>query len=247
MTRYRAAAIHLSISAVIGASTLALLYFLWYPAPYFELSGGRDLAQLLVSVDVVLGPLLTLIVFSPGKKTLRMDLSIIAAIQLSALAYGLWVMAQARPVYAVFAIDRLVIVAANQIDAEDLHKAKPPFDRLSWSGPQFASVEMPTDPQARNEAMDAGLAGKELEHMPQYFQSYAAAAGTALRRAKPLAERLQASADARAMIEPWLKTRGLDAAQVHYLPVTGRKGSMTALLDGATGSLLGVIDTPPWD
>jgi hypothetical protein len=42
-------------------------------------SGGRDLA---------LGPLLTLIVFEPGKPSLKFDLSCIVLLQLGALLYG---------------------------------------------------------------------------------------------------------------------------------------------------------------
>ena len=46
------------------------------------------LILLMIGVDVVIGPLLTLIVFDPKKKHLKFDLVVIAALQLAALAYG---------------------------------------------------------------------------------------------------------------------------------------------------------------
>ena len=50
----------------------------WYPQPYFAAMGGATLILLLIGVDVVIGPLITLIVFDPKKKSLRFDLAVIA-------------------------------------------------------------------------------------------------------------------------------------------------------------------------
>ncbi|MFZ4790954.1 MAG: hypothetical protein ACOYMW_08700 [Candidatus Competibacteraceae bacterium] len=67
MTRFRAFAIHLTASASIVLALLGLMRWVWYPAPYFEINGGWIVLRILAGVDVVLGPLLTLIVFKPGK------------------------------------------------------------------------------------------------------------------------------------------------------------------------------------
>lgn len=116
LNRYKAAGIHLAISAAVAVVVLALLLLVWYPQPYFRLAGGAGLMLILIGVDVVMGPLLTLIVFDPAKKSLKLDLAVIAALQVAALAYGITVIAQARPVFVVFAGDRFTVVAANQID-----------------------------------------------------------------------------------------------------------------------------------
>ena len=62
----------------------------WYPYPYRELSGGRELFALVVAVDVVLGPLITLVIFNPAKtrRHLVMDFTVIGLLQVAALAYG---------------------------------------------------------------------------------------------------------------------------------------------------------------
>ena len=76
----------------------------WYPYPYRELSGGRELFALVVAVDVVLGPLITLVIFNPAKtrRHLVMDFTVIGLLQVAALAYGLWTVFVARPVHLVF-------------------------------------------------------------------------------------------------------------------------------------------------
>lgn len=61
------------------------------PYPYREISGGRELFLLLVAVDVVMGPLITLMIFNTGKprRELQLDLIVVGVLQLAALAYGL--------------------------------------------------------------------------------------------------------------------------------------------------------------
>ncbi len=66
MTKRRAFAIHLTASVTIFLIFLGIMFFVWYPAPYFEIDGGWRVLRILAGVDVVLGPLLTLIVFEPG-------------------------------------------------------------------------------------------------------------------------------------------------------------------------------------
>ncbi len=76
MSRWKAAGIHLSISILIGLVVGALLFGVWYPPPFFHAAGADMLVLLLVGVDVVLGPLLTLIVFKSGKRGLKFDLAL---------------------------------------------------------------------------------------------------------------------------------------------------------------------------
>ena len=61
--RLRASSIHLGISLLIAALAALLVFGLWYPYPYREISGGRDLFFLVVAVDVAMGPLITLAIF----------------------------------------------------------------------------------------------------------------------------------------------------------------------------------------
>lgn len=106
--KFRAAGIHLSVSLAVAALAAWLVFGLWYPYPYREISGGRELFMLVTAVDVVLGPLMTLVVYNRTKSRREklLDFSVIGALQIAALCYGLWTVAQSRPVHMVFGYDR---------------------------------------------------------------------------------------------------------------------------------------------
>src|SRR5476649_2308069 len=148
ISRWKASAIHLSASAVIAAAVIWAMLWIWYPSPFFEALGGMRLIALIVGVDVVLGPLITLIVFDINKKSLKFDLATIVILQLAALFYGVHIAFQARPVYLLFVKDRFEIVAANQLEPEQLAKAtRPEFKTVPFSGPWTAAADLPTDPK----------------------------------------------------------------------------------------------------
>lgn len=102
--RLRASGIHLGLSLGIAALAAVVVFGLWYPYPYREISGGRSLFMLVVSVDVVMGPLITLVIFNRAKprRELMVDFSVVALLQLAALSYGMWTVFVARPVHVVF-------------------------------------------------------------------------------------------------------------------------------------------------
>ena len=86
-SRARAATLHLGISMLVAASAAWLVFAVWYPYPYREISGGRELFTLVVSIDVILGPLMTLIIFNRSKPRAELvrDLAVVAMIQLAGL------------------------------------------------------------------------------------------------------------------------------------------------------------------
>ena len=82
--RLRAAAVHLGLSALVALLAAVLVFFLWYPYPYRVISGGRELFQLVVGVDVIVGPLITFAIFDRAKPRteLRRDLEATFGIEL---------------------------------------------------------------------------------------------------------------------------------------------------------------------
>jgi hypothetical protein len=161
MSRWKAAGIHLSINAVIALLAAGLIYGIWYPHPYSQAAGAGTLVLLLLGVDLVLGPLLTLVVFKVGKKGLKFDLAAIAILQVCAFVYGLHVVAAARPAFIVGVIDRFVLVSANELDQADLDKAtNPEFRSAPWTGPKLVGAQLPTDSKLRNDIVFSGAAGK---------------------------------------------------------------------------------------
>ncbi len=104
--RWQAFAIHLGISLTILAVLLYLLFYHWFPDYLFDTDGGWQALRVIAGVDIILGPVLTLIAANPTKATreLRRDFTVIGLIQAAALSGGVWLAWDNRP-YAVFWYD----------------------------------------------------------------------------------------------------------------------------------------------
>ena len=247
MSRWKAAAIHLSISFLIGLLVLALLFLVWYPQPYFDAAGGQHLIIVLLGVDLVLGPLLTLILFTSGKKGMLFDLWMIGIFQTSALIYGLVVIAEARPVFIVAAVDRFDLVSAADIDPLDLAEGKEPrFRTLSWTGPRLIGAQLPPRGKERTELMFHGPGGKDVQHFPKYYVDYESAAQRLLEHAKPVAALRKAHPDAGPVLDQWLSESGRKESDVVWVPIVARKSSLTMLLEARTGAVLDALPIYPW-
>lgn len=247
MSRWKAAAIHLSINVLIALLAAALIFGVWYPWPYSQAAGAGTLIVLLLGVDLVLGPLLTLIVFKPGKKGLAFDLGVIALLQVCAFAYGLSVVTRARPAFIVGEIDRFVLVAANELDGADLAKAtRPEFRSAPWTGPRLVGAQIPTDSAARNDLTFSGPSGKDIEMFPQYYANYETVAPQLLAHAKSLVALRKDHAESAAVIDAWLHAHTGDGANVVWLPLKARAQGLTMLLDRNSGKILDALPIDPW-
>jgi len=247
MTRWKAAAIHSSISAVIALIIGALLFGVWYPPPYFHTGGADELVLLLVGVDLCIGPLLTLIVFRAGKRGLRFDLVFIGVVQTVALIYGLAVVLESRPVFLVGVLDRFELVAANEITDQDLAEgSETRFRRRSWTGPQLVAAELPTDPKERSDLIFPALEGRDIQNMPKYYRDYSASGKSLLPKAKPLDALRTLKPDSRGIVDAWLRESGRNESSVVWLPVQARKGDMAMLMDASSAQPLQALAIDPW-
>lgn len=247
MTRYKAATIHLSISALLGLTAAAAIFGVWYPRPYSHAAGADRLVLLLLGVDVVLGPLLTLIVFRSGKPGMRFDLVVIALAQACAFLYGTSVVVRARPAFIVGNVDRFSLVAANDIDGDAYAKAtNAEFRSAPWTGPRVVGALPPTDAQERNRLVLQGLGGPDIDVLPQYYVDYAQVVAALLQKAKPLAELTRRHPEAASVVTSWLAARHREEADVVWLPLEARRASLAMLLDRRSGEPLDALPVDPW-
>jgi len=247
LNRWKAASLHLLISAAIGIAVVTLMLVVWYPRHYFKAMGGDVLILLLIGVDVVIGPLITLIIFNPKKKELKLDLSVIAALQLAALAYGCYVMFVARPVYNVFVVDRFETVAANQIDEASLAQTTGEFGKLPMTGPVIIGARQPTDLGRRSDVMlQAMKGGPDLANLPDLYVPYSAIRGEAAQKAHPLAELIKRQPGSAATLRAFLADNGTTDDAVGFLPMKARNVDMTVIVDRKTGDVVGIVPVYPW-
>lgn len=239
MTRWKASGLHLLISAVIAGTVLAIMLAVWFPGPLFRASGGSDLLLILVGVDVIVGPAITLAVFRQGKRGMKFDLAAIATLQLAAFAYGMHVVYLARPAFIVFVQDQFQVATVVGIEPEEYAKAKfPQFSRPPLGGPLYAYADFPTDPSERSGITFAGLAGRDIETFPRYFTPYAGRTQQVLKAAWTLAKlRQQEPAEAK-IVDAALAGSGLKEADVRYVRLRARVAWVGVLIDSRTAEPL---------
>lgn len=233
--RLRAAGVHLILSLVLAIIVGALVFGVWFPWPYRELAGGRELFFLVITVDVVMGPLLTLAIFdrSKGWPHLRRDLALIGLMQLAALIYGVYVVAQARPVYLVYEIDRFRAVTMADIDPKMLTEATPELQSLPLTGPKVIAAVKPAEQAAFMRSFDLGMSGIDLGLQPATWRPYDTYRQSALKKAQPLAqllERFKEKPEGRTLQEA-AAAANVPVAELRALPLVSRKEFWTVLLD----------------
>ena len=246
--RLKASGLHLAISLCIASAAALLVFTVWYPYPYREVSGGRELFVILTSVDVVLGPLITLAIFNRRKsvRELTLDLSLVAMIQLAALAYGLWTVAVARPVHLVFEFDRLRVVHSIDIPEELRARGPAGIEVEPWSGPTLLAVRPFANQDEKFNYTVEALRGVAVAARPELWQPYGAARERIIAAAQPvetLKHRYPAQAGA---IDAALRRAGRDPAHSLYLPMVSRKFFWTAFLDPQTADVVGFAPVDPF-
>lgn len=173
--RLKAAGLHLLGSAIVIGLFLWLVYGYWYMHPYEVVFSTINVVKVLIGVDLVLGPLLTLIVFNIAKprKELVRDLGMILAVQLSALAWGTHVTYSVRPQFVAFVGDTVYVVTGRDINLDELPDD---ISLRSWNQPPVAvSVRGPQSEAGWSQHMADLYNGKvhELMYQARRYRPYA--------------------------------------------------------------------------
>jgi hypothetical protein len=246
INRWRAAPIHFAISATVAALVFCVVYFVWYPGAMFDAAGGRELFVLIAAVDVTVGPLITLIVYVPGKWGLKFDLVVIALVQISALTYGTYVLFESRPAWIVYVKDRYELVRANQVIDAERPKAKPPFDSLSIIGPRLAGARLPTDPGEQFRIAISAAAGFDVQTYPQYYVPYDDVRAQVIAHARPLSGLRAFNPADGARVDALPGRFGRPEARLGFLPMRAGKVDLTVVVDRGNGDMLGTVGLKPW-
>ncbi len=246
LSRWQAFVIHLALSIVIATVVVGLVVFVWYPPPYFRAMGGGLLLRLIIGVDVVVGPIITLIIFDPRKPRLGVDLAIVATLQLAALAYGTFVMFEARPAWNVFVKDRFEVTAANAIDAASQARAAEAFRRAPLTGPRLAAGVPPSDPsQALAMSLATMAGGPDIAAQPHLFVPYEQSAPMVARAARPLQALSRQGQRQAELVNAFVAEHGA-GHDLGYVPVRARNQDFTAVVDRRSGEVVGYLPLNPW-
>lgn len=231
---------HLMASMAVALLCAALVFGLWYPYPYDELVGGRELFLIMISVDVVCGPLLTLVVFNPRKprSELVRDIGIIVFLQLAALAYGLSTTIQARPVFLAFEADLFRVVGVPDIDTEDLPNAPKTLRKLSFSGPRVIGVRLakPSDPDYL-QSIKSSVEGFHPAFRPHRWVEYGEQRQDVLAKARPLTLLRQKHPEQLQLVDETIQKSRMSEQQLGYLPLTAKMHTDWVVIVGMDDAL----------
>jgi hypothetical protein len=241
-----ASSMHLVVSLIVAALAAWLVFGLWYPFPYRDFSGGRELFLLVVAVDVVCGPILTAVLFNPVKPRAELwrDLSLVAMIQLAALGYGVYTVWQARPLYLVMEVDRFKVVSAPDLDALQaqaaLRELPVALQPSLWTGPQMVAIREPDAEERKRVLFESIQGGRDYAFRPEFYLPYTGeAAEKSLARSKPLSMFLTKFPLQKPAAQALASQKGVDLAQWQYVPVIARQDWIAIL--GKQGQVEGYL------
>lgn len=233
---------HFTGSLVVACIVAAVVFGVWFPSPYRQLAGGTELFFLIMGVDIVCGPLLTLVLFNPAKpkRELLMDLSLVVVLQLAALAYGIWTVHQARPLYLVHEVDRFKVIALADVDAAELTKLPNTLQPQLFKGPQTTGLRDASKEEREKVMFESVQGGRDFGERPSFYVLYdVTQAAKAYAKAKPLETFAKKHPIKQADIDKLQTQAGADAKLLRYLPVVARQDWVAVL--NPKGEILGYL------
>jgi hypothetical protein len=241
--RLKAFGLHLLVSTTLLSAFTGLVLLTWYaPWPLLSLQGGVKILELLLLVDVVLGPSLTWLVFKPEKsrRMLAIDMSVVFLVQMLAFGYGAWTLYSERPLFLAFVEDRFDVLLAPDADLAKLPKSisVPGF----FAGSQLVNVNVPNSQKMAamlyrfSNNPGFALHTELYQPFPGTFTAEQFA-----KNALPFDEVMK-SPETATKINAFLASQKIPPAQALLFPINGRNDQAIAVIDKDSLKLLGLVD-----
>ena len=238
--RLKAFGLHLFASACALTLVLGGLYFGWYHWPGWYLTAVVRILLIVGTVDLILGPSLTLIIANPTKprRELARDIAMIATVQLCALGYGAVTLWQGRPMYYTFSANRLETVQASDLEAPEIALARqenPGFAPHWYSRPRWVWAPLPDDADKAMAIVQSATfgGGSDVIDMPRYFKPWDDGLPKLRAQLTPVGDIKYFSKSEKALLQSRMTELGFDPAQKNALVMWG----------GTARRLVAVFDT----
>jgi hypothetical protein len=235
--RFKAFGLHLLASSVALSSILGALYFGWYRWPGWYLTDVAHVVMVMAGVDVVLGPLLTLVIARSSKprRELTRDIAMIVTVQLCALVYGTVSLWNGRPLYYAFSETVLQQVQAYDIDAEESAlgvKLNPNLAPHWYSLPRWIWAPLPQKDAERAKIVSSAISGgDDVIAMPRYFKPWALGLSALRTQLKKVDEVAYFMPKDKKTLKERMRAAGVATDQPNSMPLTGRGPPLLAVFD----------------
>ncbi|MCO8078545.1 TfpX/TfpZ family type IV pilin accessory protein [Acinetobacter lwoffii] len=233
---------HLLFSFLIVLIVVGLALSIWYPPPLATAVGATQILLIMLTINVVIGPILGMLVYKEGKKTLKFDLSVIIGLQIFALCYGAFTIEQGRPIWLAYNVDRFELIRKNEIIKDNILEALPQYQNNSWFKPKFVAVQFAKDTDTRENDMFAEvLADISIAQKPERYVDFIHATSNIKQRASNL-NKLKLYNDDKQVIEILKKYPKANA----FIPLQANVLDMVVLICKETGEVIKIVNLRPW-
>lgn len=232
---------HFSISLLVTCLAMSIVFFLWYPLPLAEAVGVTHIFLMMLAIDVIVGPILGSLVYKEGKKSLKFDLVVIILIQLSAFVYGFYNIAQGRPAWIVYSVDRFQIIRKNDIALQPKVKVKPEYQNVSLTGAKFVGVELSKNIEQKQKDMFNAVFGLTLAQQPDRYVPF-----------NQVKQDIQKNAQNLKVLGEFNPPQVVNKILSEYpqanawVPLKANAVDMVVLLNKNTGKVVKIVDLRPW-
>jgi hypothetical protein len=239
MNRFGAFAVHLAISLLIFAVLAYLVLYHWYPDFFFDTDGGWQGMRIIILVDLVLGPTLTLIVYKHGKPSLKSDLTLIGLFQTVCLIAGVYVVFSERPLALVYVDGHFFSMSRG--DYENVEAPVPDLTQFPGPWPKRVMVRIPEDFVEQSKIRRQAIAeNRPLRAFSRLYTGFDFTAANAEREALSRADVEQR--DLQGDILPaWLREHGGAFGDYAFFPYAGRYSYYILGMSRADGRLVDVL------
>jgi hypothetical protein len=244
--RFTAFAWHLAGSASALTLTLGLLYLGWYHWPGWYLADMPAVLAIMVGVDVVLGPLLTLIVANPAKtrRALSRDVGAIVLVQLMAFGYGVTTLWHGRPLYYAFSVNCLSMVQAQDIELDPAATGVQDSELAPhWNSlPRWIWAPLPDNSEEADKIVRSAIQGGfDVTARPAYYKPWASGAKELRSQLKRVDDIKFFSLKEQALLKQRMSALGLAPDRANAIALTGRKRPLLAVFDPSNLRFLAYI------
>jgi len=239
--KLKAFLLHLVLSAIALSLIMILVILFWFPTPFLEISNFKEIAYILIAVDLVLGPILTFVAFNPSKKSLKFDLSAIVAVQIMALSYGIYSLFLSHPLYITYYNNSFNLVATNIAKPETAKHNSFKVSKLASPTIAFMNV---TDENKGEIFTDMLNGGPDLEARAEYYEPYQDHLDTIIKNG--LDPKINFNSESsKIKLDNFLNKNGKTVDDYVYVPLTGNGKKIIWVLKKDTGEPIDTINILP--
>lgn len=234
--------VHFLLSLFLAAAIATLIQVQWYSPPLLKATGVLPAFLVIIAVQILLWPLLSLFVYKENKKSLKFDLIIIVIVQIVFWVFSLYALAQGRPAWIAYTLERFELIKANEIVITDLDIVNSDFRSPTWIGPQFVGTTLSKNADVRSKhLLEEVLGGISIAQRPEQYVNINIVKYRMLKEQHSLAELSKYNEISKVdkLIASYPDAHG-------YIPLRSQQVDMVVLLDDS-GTPLQIVDLRPWE